>query len=220
MGDRPGVRRRLGAGDRVGFIDNISGHLRAGRLLLLVIGDGNQSSLEIVADLLSRHPTLGFHQLVELRLFDTPDGDRLVVPTLVGRSQEVVRAVISINHPDDVTVSVAAETPATTSRKSTIDSLDEFVLRASEEIDATRAHAIADVALWWEHELGGFIRFGKSSIALWAQPSQGKGASVVILYVDGTAEGSAGSLARTRRFVERDVALEGYEAAGFTGDSD
>lgn len=204
------------------FTDTVSANLRTGRFLLLVVGDGIHSGLHRLADLLSQHPTLGFHlELVELRLFDTPDGDRIAVPTLVGRSEEVVRAVISITTAGDGDVWVTAETPAEAPpSKRNLASLEDYVLRASEKIEPARAEAIADLARWWQSELGGTIRFGASSIAFWARSPHGTAASVMSVYLDGRAQGSVASLAKTRRFVDHDVAFERYEAAGFEGDAD
>lgn len=55
--------------EEAGFVDTVSRNLRAGRFLLLVVGDGIRSDLHSMADLLGRHPTLGFHlELVELRV--------------------------------------------------------------------------------------------------------------------------------------------------------
>jgi hypothetical protein len=204
------------------FVDRVRVNLRTGRFLLLVVGDGIHSGLRSLADLLSRHPTLGFHlELVELRLFDTPDGDRIVVPSLVGRSEEVVRAIISITKPDDVLVSVVAETPAEPGApRQKLSSLEDFVMRASDKIEPARAEAMADLARWWRRELGGTLRFGASSVALWAQSPHGGAASVMSMYLDGLAQGSIGSLARTRGFVDPEVAFDRYTAAGFDGDAD
>ncbi|HSH58609.1 MAG TPA: hypothetical protein VK988_03000 [Acidimicrobiales bacterium] len=204
------------------FTDTVSANLRTGRFLLLVVGDGIRSGLHRLADLLSQHPTLGFHlELVELRVYDTPVGDRIVVPSLVGRSEEVVRAVISITKADEADVCVSAETPAEAPpSKRNLASLEDYVLRASEKMEPTRAEAIADLARWWQGELGGTIRFGASSIAFWARSPHGTAASVMSVYLDGTAQGSVASLAKTRRFVGYDAAFERYEAAGFEGDAD
>lgn len=144
-----------------------------------------------------------------------------MVPSLVGRSEEVVRAIISITKPDDVLVSVVAETPAEPGApRQKLSSLEDFVMRASDKIEPARAEAMADLARWWRRELGGTLRFGASSVALWAQSPHGGAASVMIMYLDGLAQGSIGSLARTRGFVDPEVAFDRYTAAGFEGGGD
>lgn len=42
----------------------------------------------------------------------------------------------------------------------------------------------------------------------------------MIVYLDGMAQGSVGSVARTRGFIDQEVAFERYEAAGFVGGAD
>ncbi len=209
-------------GGEARFIDTVTRSLRAGRFLLLVVGDGIRSDLHSIADLLGLHPTLGFHlELVELRVHALPESsDLLVVPTLVGRTEEVTRAVVEIRNPDRAEVSVAVALPREDPEPSTkLKSLEEFRARASELIGSHRADAILDIAKWWRDERGGQLRLHKSSISLYGRRG-GQGVSVLTIYINGEAVGSVSPMAKTHRLCDVDDALARFQAAGFAGAPD
>ncbi len=127
--------------------------------------------------------------------------------------------MVEIRNPDEVSVSLAVDVPPAASAAATrIGSIDEFNLRASEAVGAARAEATTDLAEWWRRELGGFLKFGKSSVSLWARYPGTSGVSVMTFYTDGQATGSVASIANTRHLMAADEVLARYEAAGFSGD--
>lgn len=101
--------------DKRRFIDAVARNLRAGRFLLLVVGDGIQEGVEEMAEFLARTPQLAFTlALVEIALFH-PLGQKeplFVQPRVVARTREVVRAIVEIRSsvaPGDVAVTLPSE---------------------------------------------------------------------------------------------------------------
>lgn len=83
--------------DEIAFNDALTGNLRRGRFLLLIVGDGIREGVEAIAEYLQIHAGLHFSLgLVELPIFLTSTGDRLVVPRVVARTQLLTRTVISV----------------------------------------------------------------------------------------------------------------------------
>lgn len=84
--------------DRARFIDAVSKNLARGRMLLLLVGDGIQEGVEQLTDTLSRSPQLGFSfGLVELATYRFGEASKmLVLPRLIARTREVVRAVVEV----------------------------------------------------------------------------------------------------------------------------
>lgn len=84
--------------DEAAFIDAAARNLRRGRFLLLIVGDGIKEEVADLAAYLQRDPTMGYTlAILELALYrgDNPH-DLLVVPTLIARTREIVRAVVDI----------------------------------------------------------------------------------------------------------------------------
>lgn len=85
--------------DEAHFVDRVTTHLRRGRMLLAVAGDGIQQRLEDITSYLQITPSLHFTlMLVEMQFYRLPgeEGRMLVVPQLVLRSREVERAVVTV----------------------------------------------------------------------------------------------------------------------------
>lgn len=208
------------------FIDTLSRNLREGRFLLLIVGDGIRSDLESMAELLGAHPNLGFHlELVEMRLYRLPtDNTLLVVPSIVGRTTEVRRATVSVTRDDRGEVSVIVEAPPAEPppRGRPIASLEEFVSRSTELADPSRAEAMASIVEWWRTERQNPINFNKASITLSSpyRHGHGRNVSIMTLYVGGSIQGSVAPMAKNRKIIPADIALERFRAAGFVGGND
>lgn len=83
--------------DEVAFNDALSANLRRGRFLLLIVGDGIREGTEAIAEYLQRHAGLHFSLgLVELPIYELPDGGRLVAPRILARANIITRNVISL----------------------------------------------------------------------------------------------------------------------------
>jgi hypothetical protein len=93
------------------LINAIDRGLQRGEMLLLIVGDGIHESVEDMAEYIQVAPQLRFGLgLVELQLYSLPDNeDLLIVPRVVTRTREVVRAVVHVNTSDGRAVEVSAE---------------------------------------------------------------------------------------------------------------
>lgn len=89
--------------DEAHFVDRVTTHLRRGRMLLAVAGDGIQERLEDITKYLQVTPSLHFRlMLVEMQFYQLPGEEdrKLVIPQLVLRSKEVERAVVGVRPAD------------------------------------------------------------------------------------------------------------------------
>lgn len=85
--------------DEAQFVDRVTRNLRRGRLLLIIAGDGIRESVETMAEYLQQTPQLQFTlALVELLTYKlSPGSDALlVVPQVVARTREIMRAVVRV----------------------------------------------------------------------------------------------------------------------------
>lgn len=94
--------------DEVTFNDALTANLARGRFLLLVVGEGIHERVERISEFLQRHAGLHFtFGLVELPFYQMPNGDRLVVPRVLAKTELITRTVVAI--PAGHTVEEAAE---------------------------------------------------------------------------------------------------------------
>lgn len=120
------------------FIDEVQKNLSAARFLLLVVGDGIRENLEAMLGHLHRQPQMLFtFCLVEMHIYECPKlfAGRLLIPLVVAKTTEVVRAVVRVHTTGQAEVSVAIEeeqekTPG--SRRRTL-SEDEFFSEIQDE---------------------------------------------------------------------------------------
>ncbi|CDZ55438.1 DUF4268 domain-containing protein [Neorhizobium galegae] len=83
--------------DEIAFNDALSLHLRRGRFLLLIVGDGIREGVEAIAEYLQRHAGLHFSMgLVEMPIFSLPEGGLLITPRVLARTASIERTVISV----------------------------------------------------------------------------------------------------------------------------
>jgi hypothetical protein len=96
--------------DEVQFNDALTANLRRGRFLLLIVGDGIREGVEAIAEYLHAHAGLHFSLgLVEMPIYEMPNGDRLVAPRVLARTTLVTRNVVAM--PDGYVLD-EAEDPA------------------------------------------------------------------------------------------------------------
>ena len=83
--------------DEMLFNDSLTANLRRGRFLLLIVGDGIREGVEAIAEYLQRHAGLHFSLgLVELPIYQMPNGDRLITPRVLARTHLITRDVIQL----------------------------------------------------------------------------------------------------------------------------
>ena len=101
--DRPGnallelVREAGFEVEEAEFNDALTANLRRGRFLLLIVGDGIREGVEAIVEYLQVHVGLHFTLgLVELPIFVMPNGDRLVAPRVLARTETLIRTVVAV----------------------------------------------------------------------------------------------------------------------------
>lgn len=105
------AKEMMDADNEAHMINAIDRGLRRGEMLLLIVGDGIHESVEDMAEYIQVAPQLRFGLgLVELQLYALPEReDLLIVPRVVTRTREVVRAVVHVNTSAGSSVEVSAE---------------------------------------------------------------------------------------------------------------
>jgi len=77
------------------FVDSAARCLRSGRFLLLIVGDGIREGVETMVTFLQEHAGLHFtFGLVEVALFEAPQGGRIVQPRVLARTTLLERTVL------------------------------------------------------------------------------------------------------------------------------
>ena len=101
------------AADEADWVDQVNDNLSAGRMTLLIVGDGIRSQASQLAAAVDGHPDFQFRLgLVELRLCRTDEGQVLVIPTTMAVTQEIPRAIVTVRWTEGTAPSVQVETPA------------------------------------------------------------------------------------------------------------
>lgn len=80
------------------FVDNVTRNLRDGRCVLLVVGDGIREGVEAIGEYLTGSNALQFSfGLVELPVFETPTGQRIVTPRTLAKTSIIGRYVFGLS---------------------------------------------------------------------------------------------------------------------------
>lgn len=83
--------------DEAEFNDALTLHLRRGRFLLLIVGDGIREGVEAITEYLQAHAGLHFTLgLVEVPIFIMPDGGRIIAPRVLAKTELVTRTVVAV----------------------------------------------------------------------------------------------------------------------------
>jgi len=113
--------------DEARWIDQVNRNLACGRILLLIVGDGIRTEVEALTDLVSRHPDLHYKlALVEMRVYDLGDEQRLVVPSTLARTELLERAVVTVRTETGSPIVEVTAAAADTTRKGIITAEDLF----------------------------------------------------------------------------------------------
>jgi len=171
--------------DESKIIDAITRHLQRGRFLLLVVGDGIRESVEAMADFLGQTPQLHFTlALVELQIYRMGQ-DRIVIPQVVMRTREVVRAIIQIEGGTVQQIKVELDNdPAATTRKSrrTLSEQDFF-----EELSQHAQKDEVEFATQIMHDfqdIGCEIQWRQASFVVTLPDPSGSGQHLTLLVVE------------------------------------
>ena len=91
------VKSQAPALDEARFRDAVTRNLRRGEMLLLIVGDGIKEGVGAITDFLEGHASLHFtFGLVEVAIFQMPDGGQLVQPRVLAQSTIVRRVVVEL----------------------------------------------------------------------------------------------------------------------------
>lgn len=116
------IRAAEPAVDEVQFNDNLTANLRRGRFLLLLVGDGIRERVEAIAEYLQGHAGLHFSLgLVELAIYNLPDGARLVAPRVLAHTHVITRTVVET--PEGFSVEAPARESAEVEREIDADTV-------------------------------------------------------------------------------------------------
>lgn len=108
------------------FVDRVSRNLREGRFLLLILGDGIREEMAALAEYLMHHSLRYAFGMIEIRLFNMPDGSVLALPRVLAKTQTIERHVTVISTQGQG-FEVKALTPVVSERvEKTSLSTDEF----------------------------------------------------------------------------------------------
>jgi hypothetical protein len=178
----------MDADNEAHMINAIDRGLRRGEMLLLIVGDGIHESVEDMAEYIQVAPQLRFGLgLVELQLYELPNQeDLLLVPRVVTRTREVVRAVVHVNTSSGGSVDVSAETakPETehSAFRTTIGESTFF-----EELLANTDQQYVDYARDFRaraQDAGYVLEWGSSSFSVKYQDPNGSSALVSLFVVN------------------------------------
>jgi hypothetical protein len=117
------VREAGGTRDEARFVDQVSRDLRAGRFLLLIVGDGITEGTRRIAEFLDEHAGLAFGfamvEMAQYRFCDPASGrERIIVqPRLIARTTVIERSVIRNEASAVEIVGLAAERAAVAPRE-------------------------------------------------------------------------------------------------------
>ena len=83
--------------DEAAFINAVTRNLKRGRFLLLIVGDGIQEGVEVIAEFLQQHAGMHFTlALVEVAIFKFSPEGYLVQPRVLLKTHMVPRGIVSI----------------------------------------------------------------------------------------------------------------------------
>jgi hypothetical protein len=109
--------------DEIEFVDAVSMNLKRGRALVAVVGDGIREDLSSLVGLLQSHAGHRFtFVLIQMGIYDTPQiGLRLVIPSILAKTELIERGVIQIDSGIDRLAQIVVREPAGKSGKTTYD---------------------------------------------------------------------------------------------------
>lgn len=140
------------------WLDAVQQNLAAGRVLLLIAGDGIRASVQSMADVFQGWPQFHFTlALLELRVYKMGDIRRLVVPQVIVRTIEMERAVVTMSSEARSKVSVEAPAAAATplgGRRPRLATSADFVALVRAKAGEPAAVATSRLIDWVDREPG------------------------------------------------------------------
>lgn len=89
------LKNRFPEADETAFVDGVRRSLSSGDFLLLIVGDGIRYGAEALVSFLERYGHLRFGLgLVEVAIFQLPDGSRLLQPRILAKTEVLTRTLV------------------------------------------------------------------------------------------------------------------------------
>ena len=172
------------------LIDAITKNIKQGHFLLLIVGDGIRESVEDMAEYLSQYPQLHFTlALVELKIYEMGK-DRLVIPQLVVRTQEVTRAIIRVEgqNIENLFIDMDLNTEENEDRKRRYTLSEEKFFEELRENVSEEAISFAKKLMEGARELGCEIVWRQSSFVIRYPDPLGSSQLLTLLVINRYAE--------------------------------
>jgi hypothetical protein len=197
------------------MVDDVTRALKLGNFLLLIVGDGIREGAASIANFLDRGGNLHFGLgLVEMAIFDMPDGGRLVQPRVLAKTVELKRTVLIAK---DARVLVDVEADEETSDESVagtenpnkeacIEFWGQFLaqLRLDDQSQPIPKNGTGMTSRYF-----GVPPKGKGWIAAWIGPYGGNKAGVYVSFERGPeGEAAHNYLKQQRAAIEEEVGLK------------
>lgn len=178
------------------FIDAVQKTLHTGRFLLLIVGDGIREGVERMLGHLHEHPQRHFtFGLVEIGIYENPDvfGGRILLPSLVAKTTEVVRAVVRVETTGQAQVSVTTieeKRDAPSGYQRCTLSEEEFFQKLPDET----THKLYDKLFKLAEEVGAEKTWRSSSVSLRLPAPDGSKRPLTLLVLTTSGELYTGHL--------------------------
>jgi hypothetical protein len=182
------MSEQIDEADEASLVDTISRNLERGRLLLLVVGDGIRESVEAMATFLGASPQLHFTlALVELELYEIATDSTsqlLVIPHVVTKTREVVRAVVRLEGTTHQSVRIGLDTQPESGRadgKRNTLTEDDYYSQLASNVDPTDVEFAKQLAADMQNR--GFIIDWKANSYVVKLPDPGQSGKLLTILV-------------------------------------
>ena len=168
------------------FCDAVQTCLKNARFMLLIVGDGIRENVENMVELFQRHPQMLFtFGLVELQVFESPlFPGKLLIPHVIARTTEIVRAVVRVEGSAKTTVLVDLEDEKTGGSPKHTLSEQEFL----DQVKNTKDRAVYQKLLAYASEIGAYPEWASNTVSIRLPDPQGSSGHIRLLRLkkDGT----------------------------------
>jgi len=195
------------------FVDEVQKNLQSARFLLLVVGDGIRENLENMLGILHKQPQMLYtFGLVEIHIYENPalfEG-RLLMPMLVAKTTEIVRAVVRVQTSGQAQVSVTLDDTAKDdaqegTRRRTL-SEDIFF----SEIEDEKTKQLFRRLIAFAQDIGAELKWGSSSVSIQLPDPKGSKQNLTLFVMNTLSQTYIGWLADQldRVSLDKNIALE------------
>jgi hypothetical protein len=179
------------------FVDEVQRTLRTSRFLLLIVGDGIRESVERMLEHLHNHPQRLFtFGLIEIQIYENPAvfPGKILLPQVIAKTTEIVRAVVRVQTAGEAQVSVAIEDSSAGTSGSVRKILSEEVF--FDEVKDEEARSLFKTLLSLADDIGAEKSWGSTSVSIRLPDPKGTKRKLTLLVLTTAGEAYTGWLAR------------------------